>query len=292
MTRRGVTAFAGARDSGLAAWIEAEVTFPAAWSTASRRPSRPTTCARLNALTGIDDEAPVFAEDFIQWVVEDALLRRPAGARAVGVQLTDDVAAYEQVKLRMLNASHSMLSYPGLLAGYRLVREAVADPLISGLLRAFLDRDVIPLLEAPPGMPLERYRDTVLDRFANPAIGDQLSRITSDGASKIPVFLGDTIAACLERGRDHRRLAFLRRGLRPLPRRRRRPGPTLHPAGAAPDRGRPRPGPDPDPAAVLRIGPLKGLGLDRSAASSRASGATGRRSPRRARWRRWPAIDE
>jgi mannitol-1-phosphate/altronate dehydrogenase len=219
---------------------------------------------RLNGLTGVEDAAPVFAEDFTQWVVEDAFCNGRPDLEAVGVQMTGDVGAYEQVKLRMLNASHSMLSYPGLLGGHQLVREAVADPLIRGLLRAFLDRDVIPLLEAPPGMPLERYRDTVLERFANPAIGDQLSRITSDGASKIPVFLGDTIAAALERGRDHRRLAYLVAAF-------------AHYLGGVDDKGRPftplephltdadrARAQDPDPAAVLRIGPLKGMGLDRS----------------------------
>ncbi len=266
VTRRAVTAFAGARDPGLAAWMGEAVTFPSCMVDRITPAVTPDDVRRLNGLTGIEDEAPVFAEDFTQWVVEDAFCNGRPDLEAVGVQLTGDVAAYEQVKLRMLNASHSMLSYPGLLAGYQLVREAVADPLIAGLLRAFLDRDVIPLLEAPPGMPLERYRDTVLDRFANPAIGDQLARITSNGASKIPVFLGDTIAACLERGRDHRRLAYLvaafARYLAGVDDKG-RPFTPQEPHLTEADRAQAQ---DPDPAAVLRIGPLKGLGLDRSAA--------------------------
>ena len=89
--------------------------------------------ARLNALTGIDDRLPIFAEDFIQWVVEDRFCAGRPALEQVGVQFTDDVAAYEQIKLRMLNASHSMLSYPGLLGGYRLVHEAMADPQHPGL---------------------------------------------------------------------------------------------------------------------------------------------------------------
>ena len=133
---------------------------------------------------------------------------RPAFEQ-VGVQLTADVDPYEQIKLRMLNATHSMLSYPGLLAGYGFVHEATRDPQIGAYLRAFLDRDVIPLLAAPPGMELAAYRDAVLARFANPEVKDQLLRITSDGASKIPVFLGDTLRTCLDAGDDHRRLAFL-----------------------------------------------------------------------------------
>ena len=145
-------AFAAARDPALAGWIEAEVTFPNCMVDRITPAVTPADVARLNALTGVDDQLPIFAEDFIQWVVEDRFCAGRPALEQVGVQFTDDVAAYEQVKLRMLNASHSMLSYPGLLGGYRLVHEAMADPRILAYLQAFLDRDVIPLLAAPPGM--------------------------------------------------------------------------------------------------------------------------------------------
>jgi mannitol-1-phosphate/altronate dehydrogenase len=222
--------------------------------------------ARLNRLTGVADEVPVFAEDFTQWVVEDRFRAGRPPLEEVGVQLTDDVGAYEQVKLRMLNASHSMLSYPGLLGGYRFVHEAMADARVARYLRAFLDRDVIPLLAAPPGMPLGTYRDTVLTRFSNPAVNDQLARITADGASKFPVFLGDTIRAALGRGTGLGRLAFLLaayarylsgiddRGVAFTPH---------EPRLSEADR---RLAAAPDPGAFLRIGPFAGLALDRSPA--------------------------
>ena len=172
----------------------------------------PPDVARLDEMTGINDAVPVFAEDFIQWVVEDEFCNGRPPLEQVGVQFTDDVAPYEQIKLRILNASHIMLSYPGQLGGYRFVHEAMADARIGRLLRTFLDQDVIPLLQAPADMPLERYRDIVLSRFANPAINDQNARLTSDSGSKIPVFLGQTIRTCLDEGRDHRRLAFMLAG--------------------------------------------------------------------------------
>jgi mannitol-1-phosphate/altronate dehydrogenase len=171
--RRAVllAAFAGARDPALAAWTEVHVAFgmvdritPAV---------TPADVQRLNELTGIEDEVPVYAEDFIPWVVEDRFCKGRPGLEAAGVQLTDDVGACERVKLRMPNASHSMLPCPGLPGGYRFVHGTMADPRFAKLLRTFLDRDVIPLLDAPAGMPLARYRDTVLQRFANPAINDQ-----------------------------------------------------------------------------------------------------------------------
>ena len=103
-----------------------------------------------------------------------------------------------------------MLSYPALLAGYEFVYQALADRKIHGYLHAFLDRDVIPLLHAPAGMSLGDYRDTILRRFSNPAVRDQLARIASDGAAKIQIFLGLYAArTCWRAAGDHRRLAFL-----------------------------------------------------------------------------------
>ncbi|MCV5004109.1 hypothetical protein OFM39_31110, partial [Escherichia coli] len=70
---------------------------------------------RLNEKSGITDKTPVYCEDFIQWVIEDNFIAgRPAWER-VGVTFTTDVAAYEKMKLSLLNASHTLLSYPSLL---------------------------------------------------------------------------------------------------------------------------------------------------------------------------------
>jgi mannitol-1-phosphate/altronate dehydrogenase len=261
VARKAVLAFAAAREPGLADWIAGNAAFPNCMVDRITPAVAPADAARLNALTGVDDRLPVFAEVFEQWVVEDKFWAGRPALERVGVQFAHDVAAYEQIKLRMLNASHSMVSYPALLGGYRLVHEAVADPRVLGYLRTFLDRDVIPLLAAPPGMDLQGYRDTVLARFANPAVNDQLLRITSDGASKIPVFLGDTLRACLERDGDHRRLAFLLAAFaRYLGGRDDR--------GAAFEPSEPHLAPadlalaaDADPAAALRIANFKGLGV-------------------------------
>ncbi len=112
-----------------------------------------------------------------------------------------------------------------------------------------------------PACRLADYRDTVLARFANPAVKDQLLRITSDGASKIPVFIGETLGACLSSGGDHRRLAFLFAAFGHYLLGRDDRGnaftavePHLAPADLALAA-------DADPAAVLRVANFKGLGL-------------------------------
>lgn len=201
--------FAHARDAGLAEWMAAHVTFPNCMVDRITPATLAVDAERLNAASGIDDGLPVFAEDFIQWVVEDRFVNGRPALETVGVQMTDNVHGYEQVKLRMLNASHNMLCFPGLLVGYRLAHETMADPLFHRLLNDFMTWDVIPLLHPPSDVDLHAYKDKVLERFGNPAIGDQLLRIAGDGASKIPVFVQDTLRTAVSEKREIRRLAFL-----------------------------------------------------------------------------------
>ncbi len=209
VAKAATLAFARAKDPELARWIETNVSFPSAMVDRITPAVGPADARRLNARSGLDDAAPVFAEDFIQWVIEDHFCAGRPPLEEVGVQFTGDVDPYEQVKLRMLNASHSMMAFPGTLIGHRIVHLAMKDPAVDALLDQFLHRDAGPLLDAPPGMSVEDYAAMLLRRYRNPAIGDQLLRICSDGASKLPVFLQDTAREVLKRGGDHRRVAFL-----------------------------------------------------------------------------------
>ena len=116
---------------------------------------------------------------------EDTFCNGRPPLERVGLEFTDAVDAFEQVKLRMLNASHSMMTFPGILVGHRIVHLAMKDPNIDALLDQFLSRDAGPLLDAPPSMSVGQYAELLLRRYRNPAIGDQLLRIASDGASKL-----------------------------------------------------------------------------------------------------------
>lgn len=207
-TRVAVVGFARARNAALAEWIEREVAFPNGMvdriaPTVTQEDRR-----RLNAQSGIDDLMPAMGERFIQWVIEDRFPNGSPELGAVGVELRDDVALFEAAKGRILNAAHMMLAYPALLCGYRVVHEAMRDERLRGFLRRFLQRDAIPLIEGPAGVHLPDYAEVVLERFGNPAVGDQLLRIAQDGAAKIPVFHRRTIEMLLETGGHLAREAF------------------------------------------------------------------------------------
>jgi mannitol 2-dehydrogenase len=165
------------------------------------------------------------------------------------------------MKGRMLNASHILLGYPALLCGHRIVHEALGDPRLKRLIETFLNEDVIPRLDGPKGVSLEAYRDAVLERFANPAVNDQLLRIGLDGASKLPVFHSRTLAMLMDDGGPLDREAFLFACFEAYLKGRDDRGetfPVTEPRLSDADWALIRGG---DPLGVLKIAPLAGLGL-------------------------------
>ncbi|WP_049621971.1 mannitol dehydrogenase family protein [Frateuria defendens] len=208
VARTAFVGFAKARDPELGAWIDANVSFPNSLVDRITPTVTAEDAARLNAASGLDDRIPLVAEDFTQWVIEDRFTDGRPALEQAGVQLSDEVKLWEQVKVRVLNAGHLTMAYPALLLGCREAAEAMRDPQVPVLLERFLDRVVLPLLEAPRGVDLADYKNTVLERFSNEAMHDQLTRIASDSASKVPVYFTATLKAMLAHGVDHRIPAF------------------------------------------------------------------------------------
>jgi mannitol 2-dehydrogenase len=145
----------------------------------------------------------------VQWVLEDKFVNgRPAWEK-VGVQFTDDVTPYEEMKIKLLNGSHLALTYLGFLKGYRFVHETMNDPLFVRYMRAYMDLDVTPQLAPVPGIDLTDYKNTLVERFSNQAIADQLERVCSDGSSKFPKFTIPTINRLIADGRETKRAALV-----------------------------------------------------------------------------------
>jgi D-arabinitol 4-dehydrogenase len=190
-------------DADLRHWVERNTSCPNAM--VDRITPRPTldVRARVKAATGIDDGAALMGESFIQWVIEDHFVAgRPAWENA-GAEMVQSVAAYEEAKIRLLNATHSCIAWAGTLVGYRFIHEGTQDPVIRQFAYDYVTDDTIPVLDRPAHpspLNLADYRDVVLDRFSNPAIEDTNQRVAMDGFSKIPGFIAPTIRERLQYG--------------------------------------------------------------------------------------------
>ncbi|HQZ12402.1 MAG TPA: mannitol dehydrogenase family protein [Devosia sp.] len=189
---RIVTRLAELASPELGAWVKANVAFP---STMVDRIVPATTDEDrgiVRAAAGFDDAWPIMTEPFTQWVIEDHFANGRPPFETVGAQLVEDVEPYELMKLRMLNGSHSTVSYLGFLAGHQYVADTVADPALRKLIHGLMTEEVMPTLPMPRA-DLENYRDALLQRFANPALKHRTAQIAMDGSQKLPQRLLGTV---------------------------------------------------------------------------------------------------
>lgn len=163
--KRIVEQFAELRDPALAALVR-NVASP---STMVDRIVPATTDADRSAVAealGLEDAWPIMTEPFRQWVIEDDFpLGRPAWEKA-GALFVDDVSAFEFMKLRLLNGSHSTLAYLGYLAGAETVADAMALPGMQALIEGLMREEVSPTLPELPGFDLPAYRPNCSCAFA------------------------------------------------------------------------------------------------------------------------------
>ena len=181
-----VTSFANLVDPSLAEWIGREIAFP---STMVDRIVPATTdrdIADNDAALGVHDEAPVVHEPFVQWVIEDRFAGDRPAWEVGGALFVTDVDAYEAMKLRLLNASHSAFAYLGYLAGHEYVYQVAAQPDFVAYMRRFTGDEVTPTLVPPHAIDLADYREALVRRFANPALPHRTKQIAMDGSQKLP----------------------------------------------------------------------------------------------------------
>ena len=200
LSRRAFTAFASLRDPELGAWVAHEVRFPNSMVDRITPVTTDEDRAEVRERFGVDDRWPVVCEPFTQWVLEDSFsLGRPPYEDA-GVQVVEDVEPYELMKLRLLNASHQALCYFAYLDGYRLVHEAAQDPLYRSFLRGYMDLEGTPTLAPVPGVDVDEYKATLIERFSNPEVRDTIARLCAESSDRIPKWLLPVVRAQLASG--------------------------------------------------------------------------------------------
>ncbi|NQX10254.1 mannitol dehydrogenase family protein [Microbacteriaceae bacterium VKM Ac-2855] len=207
LTRRLVHDFVqslpSAEGAALQDWIETGAMFPSTMVDRMVPASTEDDLAAIQEEIGFRDEGGVVAEPFRQWVIEDFAGRRPSWESA-GAQFAANVEPWESAKLRLLNASHSLLAYLGLAAGYRTIADSVADPAFHLAAARMMADDALPTIRVPDELDAQEYTASVLRRFANPALGHTNAKVGADGSQKLGLRLLSTVQAALVAGRQPR----------------------------------------------------------------------------------------
>lgn len=197
------------KETELAAWVKANTTCPCCMVDRITPRPTPDIAERVKAKLGKDDKVPVMGESFIQWVVEENFIAGRPQLEKVGVEMVKDVQPYEEAKIRLLNATHSCVAWAGTLVGLSYIHEDTTTPSIRKMAYDYCTEDVIPCLTPSCPLDLEKYRDTVLDRFSNSYILDTNQRVAADGFSKIPAMIAPTLIECYAKGRTPAATAML-----------------------------------------------------------------------------------
>lgn len=183
--KAAVLAFARELDATLASWIEANVSFPCSMVDRITPATTDADRAYVNDQLGMQDAWPIVTEGFVQWVIEDDFTMGRPDWTLGGAVFSNEIEAWENMKLRCLNGAHSTLSYLGQLTGRETVNEAMQMPLITGILDA-LWAEVLEVLHAPAGVDPKDYVEQLKQRFRNPALKHRTAQIAMDGSQKLP----------------------------------------------------------------------------------------------------------
>ena len=208
VTRNAVVGLAELADPALATWISANVAFPNAMVDRIT----PATSDRERKICaenfGVEDQWPVFCEEFKQWVLEDNFTMGRPEFEKVGAQFVMDVTPFEYMKIRILNGGHAVLAYAGGLLDVHYVHEAMEHKLVHAFFNKVERDEIIPTVPHVPGTNIQEYYKLIERRFANPKIGDTIRRLALDGSNRQPKFIVPPMADRLQAGKSIKGLAL------------------------------------------------------------------------------------
>ncbi|MES0884110.1 mannitol dehydrogenase family protein [Roseibium sp. SCP14] len=201
LCRQAILDYARELDPGLCTWVEENCRFPCSMVDRITPAMTEQSHERLSEALGRSDPNGILCEPFRQWVIEDSFAgERPAWDLA-GAEFVADVAPFEEMKLRLLNGTHSFLAYLGALAGKETIADCMQDPVLLTAARKLMLDEQVPTLEVPDSVEVSRYADTLIDRFANRALHHKTTQIATDGSQKLPQRLLQSIRQHLKDSR-------------------------------------------------------------------------------------------
>lgn len=145
--------------------------------------------AQLQQELGYTDELLTMSEVFRLWAIQgnekvkNVLSFAQADANLV---ITDDITLFKELKLRILNGTHTFNCGTAFLAGFNLTREAVGDKVYSRFTTNLMQNEIAPSIPfaIDPAMKKD-FANKVFERFGNPFIDHQWQSITTQYTSKM-----------------------------------------------------------------------------------------------------------
>lgn len=202
VTANAVVGTAKLSDPAFADWIKANVSFPNGMVDRITPATSQREIDFLKENFDIEDNWPVYCEEFKQWVLEDKFpMGRPA-LEKVGVTFVPDVTPYEHMKIRILNGGHAAIAYPAALMDIHFVHESMENDLIRAFLAKLENEEIIPIVPPVPDTSLADYFKLIERRFLNPKIADTIPRLAQDGSNRQPKFILPSTLDNLSQGRD------------------------------------------------------------------------------------------
>lgn len=208
VARAAVLDFANLVDPELAGWIKTNVTFPCTMVDRIVPAATLETLSEITALLGVSDPCGIACEPFIQWVIEDNFVNGRPDWSLTGAEFVPDVVPFEEMKLRMLNGSHSFLAYLGYLGGYAHISDTMTNEHYRKAAFDMMIKAQAPTLNMPEGTDLQAYAELLIDRYSNPSLKHQTWQIAMDGSQKIAQRMGGSLRFHLQNETDYRWLSM------------------------------------------------------------------------------------
>lgn len=197
--RQTVVALAHLSDPDLADWIDNHCTFPNSMVDCIVPATGPKELALVQSFA-LADAAPVTHENFRQWVIEDDFCAGRPDWDQVGATFTDDVHAFEAMKIRILNGGHQLIANAGEILSVEFISGCMDHPLIGSYFRKVATTEIAPQVDPVPGMTPADYVTLIDSRFSNAEIIDTVRRVAFDGSSRQTGFILPTLRDALAKG--------------------------------------------------------------------------------------------
>ncbi|HRP57571.1 tagaturonate reductase [Agriterribacter sp.] len=177
-------------EDGFVHWLKANNTF--CNSLVDRIvPGKPAAEAKqkIESDLGYTDELLIMCEVYRLWAIEghdkvkNILSFAPADS---GVIIAPDIEMYRELKLRLLNGTHTLSCGFAFLSGFNTVKDAMEDEAFGQFVHDLMLSEIAPAIPAKVNAEeAERFGLQVLDRFRNPFIKHQWISITMQYTSKV-----------------------------------------------------------------------------------------------------------